>query len=405
MSYLFNNKVGFENAAVDAFGKLQTVQSFTLFDSQHRYRDNGKWDTAVANGGTASHNANQSAVHLTIGVTAGASVIRETRRVFPYQPGKSLLSLNTFSMNNGKANLVQRVGMFGQNNGIFLEQSGLYGVSLSFVLRSSVSGSVNDTKVYQSEWNGDKMNGSGPSGVSLDVTKTNIFWTDVEWLGVGSVRCGFFHEGRPVIAHTFHNANANTSTYMTTATLPLRYEIFNGDTAGSGSTMQQICSSVISEGGYQSRAIRKSVGIGITAAADMVTLTDASTYYPVFSIRLKSSRIDSVVIPSGMNIIAGTKGVYHYKLLLNATLTNPSWVSADDSAVEWDKSATNFSGGTVESSGLFTELNNVVLSDITNLNYQLGRSATGVADTITLVVASHGQNQKIAAEIGWEELV
>lgn len=404
MSYLFNNKVGFENGAVDAFGKLQTVQPFTLFDSQHRYVENSKWDTAVADGGTASHNADESAVLLTIGTTAGASVIRETRRVFPYQPGKSLLSVNTFAMNSGKANLTQRVGVFGAENGVYLEQGGMYGVSLAFVLRSNVTGATVETRVYQNEWNGDVLNGSGPSGITLDVSKANILFTDVEWLGVGSVRCGFFFEGRPVIAHTFHNANKNTSTYMTTATLPLRYEIFNGDTAGSGSTMRQICSTVISEGGYQGRATRKSVGVGFTASGDMKTLSSASTYYPVFSLRLKSSRRDSVVVLSEMNIVAATKGVYHYRLLLNPTLTNPSWVDTGGS-VEWDRSATDFSGGTEIQAGLMTETSETILSDITDFNTQFGRTIGGTGDTITLVMASHGNNQTVAAEMGWEELV
>jgi len=404
MSYLFNNKVGFENGAVDAFGKLQTVQPFTLFDSQHRYVENSKWDTAVANGGTASHNADESAVLLTIGITAGASVIRETRRVFPYQRGKSLLSVNTFAMNSGKANLTQRVGVFGAENGVYLEQGGMYGVSLAFVLRSNVTGATVETRVYQNEWNGDVLDGSGPSGITLDVSKANILFTDVEWLGVGSVRCGFFFEGRPVIAHTFHNANKNTSTYMTTATLPLRYEIFNGNTAGSGSTMRQICSTVISEGGYQGRATRKSVGVGFTASGDMKILSSASTYYPVFSLRLKSSRRDSVVVLSEMNIVAATKGVYHYRLLLNPTLTNPSWVDTGGS-VEWDRSATAFSGGTEIQAGLMTETSETILSDITDFNTQFGRTIGGTGDTITLVMASHGNNQTVAAEMGWEELV
>lgn len=404
MSYLFNNKVGFENAAVDAFGKLQTVQPFTLFDSQHRYTDNGKWDTAVANGGTASHNANESAVLMTIGITTGASVIRETRRVFPYQPGKSLLSINTFAMNGGKANLTQRVGVFGADNGVFLEQGGIYGTSLAFVLRSSVTGATVETRVYQNQWNGDVLDGSGPSGITLDPTKANILWTDIEWLGAGSVRCGFFFEGRPVIAHTFHNANKNATTYMTTATLPLRYEIFNGNTASSGSTMRQICSSVISDGGYQGRAVRKTVGIGLTASADMATLSAASTYYPIFSVRLKSGRTDSVALLSQMNIIAATKGVYHYRLIENTTLTGASWVDTGGS-VEWDRSATDFNDGKEVLSGLMTELVETILSDTTDFNLQLGRTIGRTADTLTLVMASHGANQKIAAEIGWEELV
>jgi hypothetical protein len=405
MSYLFNNKVGFESVAVDAFGKLQTVSPFTLFDSQHRYDDNEKWDTLVAKGGTATHNPNESTVSLTIGVTSGASVIRETRRVFPYQPGKSLLTINTFAMESGKANLTQRVGVYGNDNGIYLEKGGLYGNSLAFVLRSSVTGTSAETRVYQHEWNGDVLEGSGPSGITLDTTKANILWTDVEWLGVGSVRCGFFFEGRPVVAHTFHNANKNSTTYMTTATLPLRYEIFNGNTASSGSTMRQICSTVISEGGYQGRSTKQSAGIGLTAAGGMKTLTTASTYYSVLSLRLKQGRTDAVVVPSQLNIIAGTKGIYHYRLLLNPTLTGASWTTSSSGTVEFDKSASGFSGGTEIAAGLFNEISNLVLSNMTDFNYQLGRSVGGTADIVTLVIASHGQNQTVSAEIGWEELV
>jgi hypothetical protein len=409
MSYLFtsNDRIGFEDGAVDSFGKLKTVSPFTIFDSQHRYRDNRKWSTLVVEGGTTEHNPNESAVLLSIGRTAGSSVIRETTRVFPYQPGKSLLSINTFSMNSGKANLRQRVGMFGERDGVYLEQGGIFGTTLYFVLRSSVSGSVSETRIEQSGWNGDVLDGSGPSGITLDVTKANILWTDVEWLGAGSVRCGFYFEGRPVIAHTFHNANKNASTYMTTATLPVRYEIFNTtNAASSGSAMRQICSTVISEGGYQGRSTRKSVGVGLTASSDRKTLAVSGTYYPILSIRLKSSRLDSVVVPSQMNIITNDKGFYHYKLLINAQLTGASWNSVDpDSAVEWDRSATNVSGGTEIAAGLFNETTNPILSDITNFNFQLGRSVDGIAETVTLVVASHGTNQKVSAEIGWEELV
>lgn len=411
MSYLFTNntRMGFEDGAVDSFGKLKTVSPFTIFDSQHRYRDNGKWSTLVVEGGTTEHDPDESAVILSIGRTAGSSVVRETRRVFPYQPGKSLLSINTFAMNSGKSNLTQRVGMFGQRDGVYLEQSGFpYGQNLYFVLRSSVSGSVQETRVEQSQWNGDALDGSGPSGITLDVTKANIMWSDVEWLGAGSVRCGFYFEGRPVIAHTFHNANKNLSTYMTTATLPVRYEIFNHPTnaAASGSSMRQICSTVISEGGYQGRSTRRSVGVGLTSAADMKTLSASGTYYPILSIRLKNTNLDSVVVPSQMTIITSDKGVYHYKLLINASLTGASWSAVENtSAVEWDRSATTFSGGTEIAAGIFNETTNPILSDITNFNFQLGRNLEGVAETVTLVVASHGVNQDVSAEIGWEELV
>lgn len=405
MSYLFNNKVGFEGPAVDGFARLKVSEPYTIFDSQHRYKDNRHWDTSTANGGTAAHNTNESAILLTIGVTANAHVYRETRRVFAYQPGKALTAINTFAMNAGKANLTQRVGYFDGENGIYLEQGGFYGTDLWLVLRSKVTGAVVNEKIPKSQWNGDPLDGSGPSGITLDVTKANIFFTDVEWLGVGSVRCGFFFDGRPVVAHTFHNANKNPSTYMTTACLPLRYEIFNGNTAGSGSTMRQICSTVISDGGYEGKSIQHSVGFGMTASTDMKTLANASKYYPMLSIRLKSDRINSVVVPSQLDILAPTKGSYHYRVLENAELSGPSWTTHANGTVEWDQSATDFSGGREVMSGFFTELSATEMPSPREFVNQLTRSIGGTADTITVVVASQNVNQKIACQIGWQELI
>jgi len=255
MSYLFNNQVGFVPNAVDGFNRLKVSQPFTLFDSQHRYQANDKWDTFGVTGGTATYAVNESAVLLSVGTTAGSKVTRETKRVFAYQPGKSLLVINTFAMNQPKDGLLQRVGYFGISggatfgtpaNGVYLQQDGL---TLSICLASQSLNTI--TKVEQSSWNGDVFDGSGTSGRTIDITKGNIFWTDIEWLGVGDVRTGFFVDGKPVVAHTFHNDNVHPTTYMTTAVLPCRYELENKTAQASGSTLHQICTTVMSEGGYE----------------------------------------------------------------------------------------------------------------------------------------------------------
>ena len=245
MSYLFNNEVDFVPVGKDAFGRLRTSHPFTLFDSSHRYRDNGLWSTGVTAGATAAFNANGGFMELRVGITSGSQVIRETDRVFPYQPGKSLLNINTFTMNPPKAGLRQRVGYFGASNGLFIE---LEGTTLSFVKRSSSTGSVSETKVAQSNWNVDPLDGNGPSGISLDISKSQIWWTDIEWLGAGTNRLGFVIDGNFIHCHSFQHANGITGTYFTTATLPVRYEITNTTTQASGSTMYQICSTVLSEG-------------------------------------------------------------------------------------------------------------------------------------------------------------
>ena len=405
MSYIFNNRVGFEDAAVDAFARLKVVNPLTVFDSQHRYKDNGKWDTRVTGGGTAAHDSNESTIKMTVGTTMGASVIRQTRTVFPYQPGKSLLVINTFAMESAKNNLTQRVGYYNEYNGVFLEKGGLHGNSLAFVLRSNVTGSTAETRVYQHEWSTDRFDGSGASGRTLDTTKGNIMWLDVEWLGVGDVRCGFIVDGRPVVAHTFHHENLKPTTYMTTACLPIQYEILNGSTTESPSTMRQICSTVVSDGGYSGRGTKQNAGVGLTAAAGQKTIELASTYYPILSIRLAQARIDSIVVPTQMEIVTDSKGIYHYKLLVNAGLSGASWQSHPNGTVEFDHAATNFTGGNEVGCGLFNQNTLVALEGPTNFNYQLGRSIGRTADTLTLVMACHGAQSKISADIGWEELI
>ena len=174
-------------ANADAFGRTRVSNPLTLFDSSHRYRDNNLWESLiVGTGSTVGFVTAQGLINIGIGTTAGSSVIRETTKVFSYQPGKSLLVLNTFVMNSPKENLRQRVGYYGADNGIYLEVAGIGSTSVSFVERSLSTGT--ETVVPQTEWNIDKLDGTGISGLTLDISKAQILWMDIEWLGLGTVR-------------------------------------------------------------------------------------------------------------------------------------------------------------------------------------------------------------------------
>ena len=243
------NIVQFGGGTTDAFGRLRVSEPYTLFDSQNRFQIDPQFDTSTSGSATATHLSNESTVAMNVTTTSGDEVIRQTKRVFPYQPGKSLLALMTFVMAPTQTNLRQRVGYFGANDGLYLEQND---TDVRFVLRKSTSGSVDDTEyVTQANWNVDKFDGTGPSGITLDLTKAQILFFDIEWLGVGDVRCGFYSQGKPVIAHIFQNENVKDKVYMKTAILPVRYEITATGALSSGATLRQICSTVASEGGYQ----------------------------------------------------------------------------------------------------------------------------------------------------------
>jgi hypothetical protein len=400
---------GTKSAALDAFGRLRVSNPMTLFDSSHRYKDNNLWNTSTASSGAAVFNADAGLVDLNVTTTSGSKVYRETTKVFSYQPGKSLLVMTTFVFNTAKANLRQRAGYYGASNGMYLELDGTGGNALSFVERSSVSGTLVETKVAQSAWNYDKLNGAGPSGMTLDITKAQILWMDFEWLGVGTVRLGFVIDGKFILCHQFHHANLITSTYITTASLPLRYEIENTGVTASSSTLKQICSTVISEGGYQLNGLQQAVNIPITTPR---STSVAGTYYPILSLRLKSSPnfLDAVIILTALSVLGTGNGVnYNWKVIASGTTTGGTWVSAGvNSAVEYNITGTSFTGGRTLASGYLNSSNQGSQSiDILKealFKFQLERDTfTSTAFELTLAVTSDGGGS-IFASLDWEEI-
>jgi hypothetical protein len=394
-------------ASVDAFGRLRVCDPFTLFDSSHRYNDNDLWNTDLASGGTTTFSASEGLVNLVVTTTSGSRVYRETTKVFSYQPGKSLLVLTTFVMAPAQTGLRQRVGYFGASNGIYLQ---LNNSSLSFVERSLVTGSVTETVVNQADWNIDKLDGTGPSGFTLDITKAQILWMDVEWLGLGTVRLGFVIDGKFIHCHSFHHANLITSTYITTASLPLRYEIQNTNTTSTESTLKQVCSTVISEGGYELRGAQLAVGTPVTTP---VTLATAGTYYPLVSARLKTSpdRLDAIVILSALSILGTSNNtIYSWRLLTRATTAGGTWNSAGtNSAVEYKLGGTGVSGGSIVAAGYISSSNqsSPVIDVLKEALFatQLERNTfTNTAFETTLAIAASSNSAVAYGAVDFEEI-
>ena len=403
---IVSSEVSYKNSpSVDAFGRLRVSSPFTLFDSSHRFADNGLWSTSTATSGTATFNANQGLINLAVTSASGSEVVRETNKVFAYQPGKSLLVLNTFTMNLAKTNLRQRVGYFGASNGYYLEQNNTN--SITFVERTSVSGSLINTPTAQANWSEDKMDGTGPSGVTLDLTKSQILFMDLEWLGVGTVRMGFVINGNFYVCHKFHHANLISGTYITTASLPIRYEITNTGATSGASTLKQICSTVLSEGGYELRGTQQAVGTPITAPR---TLTTAGVFYPIVSIRLKSTKLDGIVIATAISVIGNSAANYNWQVIAAGTTTGGSWVSAGtNSSVEYNLTGASFAGGRILASGYFTATASTSVSvDILRaalFSNQLERDGlTGTPYEITVILAAGTNNETTFASMDWEEV-
>jgi hypothetical protein len=404
-----NNGANPAGMAVDAFGRARVSMPLTLFDSSHRFADNDLFTEDTTGDGASAFAANEGLVNMTVGTASGAEIIRETNKVFAYQPGKSLQNLNTFVFEPAKANLRQRVGYFGEKNGIYLE---LDGTDAYMVERSSVTGSTVNARIAQSDWNIDPLDGTGISGVTLDLSKAHIQFIDIEWLGLGTVRTGFVINGEYIHCHSFHHANINNTTYITTASLPLRYELTNTGLTATASTMKQVCSTVISEGGYELRGRQQAVETPISTPRE---LTVAATYYPVISIRLKTTpdRLDAIVILTALSILGvGNNGYFNWRVIAGGDTTGGTWTSAGaNSAVEYNLGGTSFSftGSRTLASGFIASTTQSAGSiDILKealFKFQLERDTFAPkAEELTLVVAAKTAGDDVYASLDWEEI-
>jgi hypothetical protein len=379
---------------LDAFGRLRVSNPFTLFDSQNRYIDGDQFSNITATGGNVVYVANESLFNLNVSAASGSSVIRQSKTVQAYQPGKSLLIMNTFAMATLKANCRQRVGYFTADNGIYFEA---VGTQLNLVIRSSVTGSIVEERIPQASWNGNTL----LSGTVLDPTLTQIFWCDVEWLGVGNVRTGFVINGEFIVCHTFQHANqpGNTTVYMTTATLNPRYEITNTGATSGISTMKQICSTVISEGGFS-----PSTKIAyVTNNTTPTRVSSANTVTALCSIRLNPAYPDAVVVPAQLDLLLVDVRYGQFQLIENATFT-ASFSNVAGSVVQTAIHSNVITDGTVVYAGLSSSRDEVEISEDIKRRLQLWRTAAGTPSTLTLAVAYTSANADLLWKLGWEEL-
>jgi hypothetical protein len=327
----------------DAFGRARVSEPFTLGDYKHLYSiDPDFVDVYSGIGATVTFNVNQAAAILQSGISTNGYTIHQTKRYHHYMPGKSQLIYSSFNFGQPQQNVIKRTGYFDDRDGIYFEQD--QNGNLNFVIRSFVNAGIGNSerRIPQSQWSKDQLDGSGVSGFDLDITKTQLFFTDFEWLGVGRVRCGFSLDGKNIVAHEFYNSNNVDTVYMSNPNLPVRCEIRNtGAQVGAGGSFIQICSTVMSEGGYTEAGREfshatslRSVGVGSTVPVLAIKLKNSFKGYPNrATVKLEDISVFSV----GSNI--------KYEVVkINSAAglnTTGTWISEHPgSVVEYNQTAT-----------------------------------------------------------------
>lgn len=246
MAYLSNVSIKFaDSGSVDAFSRLRVSQPANIFENQFTYNLSSLVFEQITNGSgaTITHDATNRMALMTFSSTAtGGKAYMQSYEYIPYQAGRSQLVFMTFNFIETKANTLKFAGYSDGVNGIEFQ---LNGTTKQFTVYSA-SSNGNET-VTQTNWNIDKLDGTGVSGLTLDITKTQILAIDLQALYVGRVRVGFDIDGVIYFVHQFEHSNKVIYPYIQSANLPIRCGMTCSGTVST--TMNFICCSVASEGG------------------------------------------------------------------------------------------------------------------------------------------------------------
>ena len=422
-----------DTTSVDAFGRQRIAEPFTLGDYKHIYGLNVDFlDSNSGAGSTVIFQANKACARLVTGIGTTAYSVHQTKAYHHYQPGKSQLIFSSFNFYAPQQNAAKRTGYFDDRDGIYLEQVGLStsnGVDVgigthNWVIRTYTSGIATETRIPQSQWNKDKCDGTGTSGFNIDFTKTQLAFIDFQWLGVGRVRCGFAHDGKLIVAHEFLHSNNLDKVYIANPNLPVRCEVRNTG-VGIGASMDQICATVASEGGYSESGVDFSHSMVTTR----ISPTPAGTEFPVMALRLKntfgglpnrmSARLNNLSIYAETNSISFriVKLPGDAYIGLTTLGQGTTWTSAgDNSGVEYCTNATvyfdgdEFAAGFVPSGASQNALSPVTLGNITQAKKNVIRQNIDSTDSeiyaiIARTITTVGNaSASIACSLQWREI-
>lgn len=380
--------------------RLKVAPFQTVFFNTFQYgKETDVWDERITGVGTATHNTASSNVVMEVGSTAGSKVVRQTKQVMRYIPGRPATLAFAIRLEAPTPGVRRRFGLFNETDGAYFEDDG---GTYSYVIRSSTSGITTETRVTRENWNGEKFDGNGYTGVTADATKQQMISINYEWYGAGGVTFNWLMKNETIVSHKFENSNVNDLVWCRSPFLPIRVEIENVTGVAGTHYLYQGSNSLIQEGEPEKLGTLLSVSNPITGTS----MQSADTFYPIISLRLKSSALQAVMLLRSLQAVTNDNTNVYWRLFENATLTGASWTDHPDpnSFMQYDTTATALTGGQALLSG-FTIAGGASLVDVDDkAALQIGRSGIGtISDIYTLACASPNTNKSALAVLNWIE--
>lgn len=399
-----------DSTAMGAFGWLRAAPPSYVFDAQLTYDLQPLLfeQIATATGGTSTitHDAtNRNAVMTFTAATTGSKCYMQQYEHNRYQPGRSQAAFITGNFISHTASTLKwlKYGIGEAGNGVALESNG---TGFQVTLYSDTA--EGDQSVLQASWNVDKLNGTGKSGLTLNVAKGVIFFVDLQSLYYGRVRCCVDIDGMAVCFHEFLNANSLAKPYIQTANLPISAGMTCTGTVST--TMEFTCCSVISEGGQEDVG-----GFPFTARGAVTAASGVAT--PIISVRplttFNSIANRSVFRLESIDLAVTGSNAVDWDLCLGQALTTPTWaaVNAAYSAFEYTSVAGTANGApglSIQSGSInATATSKGAISTRVPMKYPITLDAAGAVrlmGSVCLNVTGVGGTSTCRASLNWKEL-
>ena len=403
--------------------KISTYET-SFFNTFQYGIETDVWDTGTTGTASVTYDSNSSQLIMSIGGTVGDKCLRITKNVQRYIPGRTSTLSFAVTLNTPVEGIRKRIGMFEGGNGFWFEDSGVWVDGIP-QYKCVVSNTGTPISVSRDNWNGDKLDGNGVSGIVADASKIQLITVEYEWYGAGQVKFGFVIDGKTHVVHTHSNANRYQNPWSETPFLPISLELEAISTvAGGPFTMIQGSNSLISEGDVGKLGIAQNVSSPFYGTRMAAALTSAATrdnWYPVLSIRLKSDALTGIVLPTFFQTATIDNTNVFYKICRNATIP-AAVVAGQDGPQPWlDMPDTNSfvqyqtylnpanitvanQGTSIDSGFVISGGGGAAIAFDKDTNYQLGRNTLGtVSDTLTIMAASNNTGKDALASMTWIE--
>lgn len=214
-----------EHNLLDNLNKLRVSTLTTILDIRHTHNLKNylyEVESSTLNTNALYNDTNGPATILSlISAINENNITRQSREYVVYQQGRSILVYIVVNLNpntNNDTNSEGRIGYFDDNNGIFFKHTGDMGTgNMSVVIRFNGI----DTEINQTNWNIDKMDGVGPSGITANFNEIHTYFIEISWDHI--IRMGMLISGKLEVVHQFYDQSSTL--LIKKSNLPVRYSL------------------------------------------------------------------------------------------------------------------------------------------------------------------------------------